>query len=240
MYVAEYSGQHSIIFGNKDSWKDWHLIPSSRPVFAMPEVKNNFVDVPGADSGIDLSEVLSGYPVYKNRNGSFKFIVDPNHSEWSAKLSEIMNYLHGKRLRAILTDESDYFYEGRFWVDSWESGSNVSSITIGYDVEPYKRNVVGTLDEWIWDSFNFETGVIQNYKLVEVNGEITLTIIGDTQRVSPIFTSTADMTLTYNGTTYPIKKGTSKIYGVTFGSGSNTVTIKGTGTISIDYRRGSL
>ena len=73
MYVTEYNGEHSVVFGNKDSWKDWHLIPSSRPVFVMPEVKTNFVDIPGSDGGIDLSEVLSGYPVYKNRNGSFKF-----------------------------------------------------------------------------------------------------------------------------------------------------------------------
>lgn len=79
MYVTEYNGEHSVVFGNKDSWKDWHLIPSSRPVFATPEVKTNFIDIPGADGGIDLSEALSGYPVYKNRNGSFKFLVDPNH-----------------------------------------------------------------------------------------------------------------------------------------------------------------
>lgn len=240
MYVTEYNGEHSVVFGNKDSWKDWHLIPSSRPVFATPEVKTNFIDIPGADGGIDLSEALSGYPVYKNRNGSFKFLVDPNHMSWNVKLAEITEYLHGKTLRAILSDEPSYFYEGRFWVSSWESGSNISSVTIGYDVEPYKRNVVGTLDEWIWDTFNFETGVIQNYKLVDVNGSLTLTIIGDAQRVSPIFTSTADMTITYNGSTYPIKKGTSKIYGVTFGNGNNIVTINGTGRISIDYRRGRL
>lgn len=109
MYVTEYNGEHSVVFGNKDSWKDWHLIPSSRPVFATPEVKTNFIDIPGADGGIDLSEALSGYPVYKNRNGSFKFLVDPNHMSWNVKLAEITEYLHGKTLRAILSDEPSYF-----------------------------------------------------------------------------------------------------------------------------------
>lgn len=240
MYVADYKGQHAVIFGDKNSWKDWHLIPSSRPVFVMPEVKTNFVDLPGTDSGIDLSEAVSGYPVYKNRNGSFKFVVDPDWKNWPTAYSEIASYLHGKRLRAILTDDPTYFYEGRFWISAWDSGNAVTSITINYDVEPYKRNVIGTLDEWIWDSFNFETGVIQNYKLVSVNGSLNLTILGSARRVSPIFTVTADMTLTFNGATYPIKKGTSKIYGVTFGDGENVVTVTGNGTISIDYRGGSL
>lgn len=240
MYVTQYDGEHSVIFGNKDSWKDWHLIPASRPVFNPPEVKTTVIDVPGMDGGIDLSEILSGYPLYKNRSGSFEFVVDPDWKPWSEAYSEIANYIHGQHLRAILTDDPTYFYEGRFSLDSWKSSAKYSSITINYDVDPYKYNVVGTLDEWIWDTFNFETSVIQNYKLVTINGTLNLTILGDEKRVSPIFTATADMTLTYKGSTYPIKKGTHKIYGVTFGSGENKITVSGKGTLSIDYRGGSL
>lgn len=240
MYVSQYDGEHSVIFGNKNSWKDWHLIPVSRPVFNPPEVKTNVIDIPGMDGGIDLSEILSGYPLYKNRSGSFDFIVDPDWKAWSEVYSEIANYVHGRHLRAILTDDPGYFYEGRFSLDSWKSSEKYSSITITYDVEPYKYNVVGTLDEWIWDSFNFETDVIQNYNLLELDGTTDLTIIGSALRVSPIFTATADMTAVYNGSTYPIKKGTHKIYGITFGPGENLISITGTGTLSIDYRGGSL
>ena len=96
MYITQYDGEHSVIFGNKDSWKDWHLIPTSRPVFSPPEVKTNVVDVPGMDSGIDISEVLSGYPLYKNRTGSFEFIVDPDWKPWNVLYSEIANYLQGQ------------------------------------------------------------------------------------------------------------------------------------------------
>lgn len=240
MYITQYDGEHSVIFGNKDSWKDWHLIPSSRPVFSPPEVKTNVVDVPGMDSGIDISEVLSGYPLYKNRTGSFEFIVDPDWKPWNVLYSEIANYLHGQYLRAILTDDPSFFYEGRFSVNDWKSSAKNSSIVISYDVEPYKRNVVGTLDEWIWDTFNFETDVIQNYKLLHVDGSTVATIIGSAQRVSPIFTSTSDMTIEFHGSTFPIKAGTHKIYGLTLGNGENVLTIRGTGTISIDYRGGSL
>lgn len=240
MYISQYDGEHSVIFGNKDSWKDWHLIPASRPVFDPPEVKTNFIDIPGMNGGIDNSEILSGYPLFKNRNGSFEFIVDPDWKNWATVYSEIANYLHGQFLRAILTDDPTYFYEGRFSVDAWKSSEKYSSITINYDVDPYKYNVIGTLDEWIWDTFNFETGIIQNYKLIQIDGTYTFTIVGEQARVSPIFTASSDMTAVFNGSTFPIKKGTHKIYGITFGSGENRITISGSGTLSIDYRGGSL
>lgn len=240
MYISQYDGEHSVIFGDKNSWTDWHLIPTSRPVFNPPEVKTNYVDIPGMDGGIDISEILSGHPVYKNRTGSFEFIVDPDWKTWSVVYSEIANYLHGKKLRAILTDDPTYFYEGRFSISAWKSSAQYSSITIDYDVEPYKLNVIGTLDEWLWDPFNFETGVIQYYKQLEISGSQTFTIIGTNRIASPIFTATSDMTATFNGSTYTIPKGTHKIYGLSFVNGVNTITISGNGTLSIDYRGGSL
>ena len=30
-----------------NTWDDWHLIPSSRPVIASPGVSTNFVEIPG-------------------------------------------------------------------------------------------------------------------------------------------------------------------------------------------------
>ena len=240
MYVSQYDGEHSVIFGDKNSWTDWHLIPTSRPVFNPPEVKTNYVDIPGMDGGIDISEILSGHPVYKNRTGSFDFIVDPDWKDWSVVYSEIANYLHGQSLRAVLTDDPTYFYEGRFSINAWKSSAQYSSITIDYNVDPYKLNVIGTLDEWLWDPFNFETDVIQYYKSLQINGTQTFTIIGTNRTTSPIFTATAEMTATFKGSTYTIPVGTHKIYGITFTSGANEITISGNGTLSIDYRGGSL
>ena len=43
---------HSITFDNeKNTWDDWHLIPSSRPLVAPPSIKSNYVDVAGVDGG---------------------------------------------------------------------------------------------------------------------------------------------------------------------------------------------
>lgn len=158
---------HSVTFGDKNTWDDWHLIPSSRPVFNPPTLKTKTLEIPGGDGKIDLSEALTGYPVYNNRVGSMEFIVVNDsydlvktHQEWYAVYSDIMDYLHGQQLQAFLEDDKEYYYEGRFTVNNWKSDKNYSLITIDYDVGPYKWLAHSSLEDWLWDSFNFETGVI--------------------------------------------------------------------------------
>ena len=66
---------HSITFGDKNTWDDWHLVPASRPVFLPPDVKTNYIDLPGADGHADATESLTGRVLYKNRTGSIEFYV---------------------------------------------------------------------------------------------------------------------------------------------------------------------
>lgn len=132
---------HSITFGAKNTWDDWHIVPSSRPVFDPPKVKKKTMDIPGGNGLLDLSEALTGYPVFGNREGSFEFIVMNDFNVWSELYSEISDYLHGRVLEAVLEDDPEYYYEGRFAVDKWKSDKNYSTISIGYSVSPYKRKV---------------------------------------------------------------------------------------------------
>lgn len=164
---------HSVIFGDKNTWDDWQLVPQTRPFFAPPAPKVKTVDIPGGDGLIDLTESLTGYPVYSNRTGSIDFIVvndfyEPvsSHEEWFKVYSRIMNYIHGQKMIAYLEDDPDWYYEGRFSVGSWKSGKNYSEITINYDVGPYKwskktfREEVEEYSNWLWDPFSFVDGVI--------------------------------------------------------------------------------
>ena len=45
---------------------DWRLVPASRPVFNPPAQKVKTLEIPGGDGVIDLSQSLTGYPVYQN------------------------------------------------------------------------------------------------------------------------------------------------------------------------------
>jgi hypothetical protein len=184
---------HSITFGDKNTWDDWGLAPSSRPVFDPPTVKTKTIDIPGGNGVIDLTESLTGYPVYNNRSGSIEFIVVDQDREWYDIYSEIMNYLHGQMMKAILEDDRGYYYEGRFSVNSWKSNKDWSRITIDYDVNPYKWSVLSSLDDWLWDPFSFKDGVIpdnifKNIKISQATApyEFSGSLFG-TAIISPTF-----------------------------------------------------
>ena len=163
----------SFKFNGMNTWKDWHLIPSSRPLFNAPKVKTNYIDLPGGNGSIDATQVLSSYIYYNNREGSNEFYVANGFGDWATRFSEIMNYLHGKKVKVILSDDPGFYYRGRLAVNQWKSEKDFSKIVIDYILEPYKYEVLSTNDDWLWDPFNFYTGIIRkksDYTEVHVNG----------------------------------------------------------------------
>jgi hypothetical protein len=206
-----------------------------------PSVKTNYVEIPGGDGILDLTTTLSGRPVYKNRTGSLEFIVENGFKAWSILYSEIMTYLHGQKMKAILEDDPAYYYEGRFSVNAWKSDQYNSIITIDYDVSPYKKELVSTSDDWLWDPFNFETGVIRYYKNMPINGTLTVTVIGSLISIIPtIITSATGFTVTYKGETHNLIKGPNVIPAISISNGENILNFSGTGIITIEYNGGSL
>lgn len=122
----------------KNSWDDWHIISPKRLLFNPPPLKTHYIDIPGADGQIDLTEALVGRPVFGNRTGTFDFLVMNGYGNWADRYSAMLEFFHGKRLAAVLEDDPGYYYNGRFTVESWDSESSWSKISIGYNVEPYK------------------------------------------------------------------------------------------------------
>lgn len=160
-----YNKTHSITFGDgtvvngrfvgTNTWKDWHLIPSSRPDVTAPSVETNMIHIPGRHGSIDMSEYLTGGPVYGDSSGTWNFLVDNDHERWEAIRTKIMNFLHGKRMKCVLEDDPAWYYEGRFQVKP-ASGERNSTISIDYVLYPYKKYILDD-GRWLWDPFNFTT-----------------------------------------------------------------------------------
>lgn len=141
---------HSITFSpydkltmqsGKNTWTDWHLVPASRPVFNPPPLKEHVIDIPGKNGVLDLSESITGFPVFDRREGTMEFYVMNGYQTWDVRYSTIMEYLHGRVMRAVLEDDPNYFYEGRFSINEWRSEKDYSRIIFGYKVDPYKRAI---------------------------------------------------------------------------------------------------
>lgn len=231
---------HSITIGTKNTWDDWHLIPSSRPLFNPPPVKTSYVEIPGGDGILDLTTAMTGKPMYSNRTGSWEFYVENGFKDWTVLYSEIMMYLHGQEFKAWLDDDTAYYYEGRFSVNQWRSDPAQSLIVIDYNVGPYKQYAASD-EYWLWDPFNFETGVIRYYKNLPVKGTLTIEVIGDVMDTVPTITSTvAGMRVAFGGTTYTLQRGANVIADIVVTQGTNTFTFTGTGTVSIELVGGRL
>lgn len=140
---------HSIRFGKDldhmiDAWEDWHIVSSKRPVINPPELKTQTIEIPGANGSIDVSEVLTRYPLYNNRTGSFEMYVVNGYGDWVDRYQEISNYLNGERIKMILEDDPMYYYEGRIKVNEWQSNPNWSTIVLNYTLSPFKREIYET------------------------------------------------------------------------------------------------
>lgn len=233
-----------VTFGTKHSYRDWGLLLKSRPVISPPSPKTVYVDIPGSDGVIDLTESLTGDVKFDNRTIKCEFVVLDARNRWSDIYSEIMDYLHGQRMRVRLDEDPTYYYEGRLQVNEWKSDKVTSTITIEGDVEPYKMEMFSSLEDWEWDSFNFETGIIRDYKEIRVDESLTFTIEGRRKSVVPSFTVVSDdgsgLQVRFNGTTYDLPDGTSRVLNIVIKNGTNTLYFTGNGTVSIDYRGGRL
>lgn len=137
MYVP-----HAVTFGDKNTYADWHIVPETRPVIAPPQPKYIYDDLPGADGSLDLTDALTGLINFNDRSGTLNFIVLNDYGPWHERYSEIMQYLHGRKMKMILADDPNYYYWGRYSVNNWTSDQHWSKIDIDYRVDPFKYSVI--------------------------------------------------------------------------------------------------
>lgn len=233
---------HSIIIGEKNTYNDWHLVPTSRPVVNPPAPKYSYIDIPGGNGSIDLTEANGMELVYSNREGSWEFLVENDHESWDIIYQNILNYCHGKYFSEIrLEDELSYIYKGRISVNQWRSDPQWSKVVLDYDLDPYKYEIQSAGEDWLWDPFDFEKSVILDTDIT-VSGTKTHVINVVSMPFVPVFFTTySGMTVTYAGQSYALLPNKEcKFYDIYLKQGTNTLTLRGNGKLKIKYRNGVL
>ncbi len=205
-----------------------------------PEPKQNLVSLAGGNGKVDMTNFLTGYPLYDNRLITMEFGAGNRIIKWPAVYSEILNLFHNQEVQVIFDDDTGYFYRGRARVSSYERTRTLGILTIEVDADPYKYEITSALDDWLWDPFDLDDGIIREYKDILVSGTKTVSVIGSEMPVIPVIICSAAMSLTVNGVSYPLSAGTNKVYGAVIMDQEYDFVFDGTGTVSIDYRGGSL
>lgn len=228
----------TVTFGTKNSYDDFGLILTDKDI-GFPEPKLEEVDVIGADGVIDLSEVLNDDIKYKTRKLQFTFTVLKGNKYWASTVADVANYLHGKKLRIQMDFDPAYYYTGRCKINSFKTSKRLCTITIDAECEPYRLDINGNGEKWLWDTFSFQNGFIR-VNAVAVNGSLQVNLQNQRKIVSPTFTCSTAMTVTFDGVTYNLPKGKTQVLGIRLQYGTNYVTFKGNGTVKIEYQGGTL
>lgn len=250
--MACYYGDHAITFSSldgsvsKNTWEDWYLIPTSRPTMSIPGAQNKFVEVPGMDGSYDISDYLRADTAYTDRSGSFEFVVDNDHTEWLAVYRALVTFLHGQRLKMILSDDPQWYYEGRFTVDEWKSEPARSKVTISYRVAPFKYSIYEDFAQNVlWDPFCFERdmdySVLYHITLSNETKEIDIENYGVRNMIMVKLASGSGGTASFCGVSKPVNTvGTSVTLGQSGRIGKDKLTITGSGKFDVGWRKLSM
>lgn len=168
------------------TWDDWGLYCTDVAVGA-PETERYTVSIPGRHGVLDLSEVLSGNPVYKNRTLTFSFCWLGRMERWHDLYNEILKELHGKTRYVTLDTQPGWHYIGRCSVSSLRQNGVYSTFGVTVDAEPFRRRNWTTDAQWLWDPFNFETDATRDwcyYSGIEIRpGESKSIVLYNCQRI---------------------------------------------------------
>lgn len=188
---------------------------------APPTPKTQYIDIPFADSTLDLSE-STGVLAFGRRAISIvaKKKIS-NRMEWYTLKSQILNKINGKEVKVIINDEA-YYYTGRITSVTEEKDGKIWGMTITINADPYKLAVDLT-----------EVSAA-------VSGSVILNMTNLKKRVQPLVIATAQINVTIGGRTTQVNASSSgETYDdIILEEGNNAVTVAGTGSITFRYRQG--
>lgn len=224
----------------KHSYNDFGLLIKTK-VITAPEPQLHEVEVFGRDGTIDLTEAASGIVRYKKRTIKLELrYIGPENTRTSM-LTNFENFIQGKLIKYIFDDDAAYYYIGRMISCEPEVAGAAFDLSTEISVQPYKYNIESTADDWLWDPFDFELGVINELHSILVNGTATVTLIGSIYQDNPVITVSAPMTVSYDGgDPISIYTGSQKVYNIIINEGEHEFVFTGNGTATIDYRGGVL
>lgn len=124
-----------IRFDNVHSYDDLNLLLSVAEI-PPATAKTNYIDIPGGDGSVDLTEAL-GEVKFKDRECAFTFTVFPQ-DDFEVKKRQISNLLNGKVCKIALDKDPGYYWQGRCSINEYASDKNIHKIVVGAVVAPYK------------------------------------------------------------------------------------------------------
>lgn len=205
----------------------------------LPNVREELIKIPGMSGVLDATDTLTGYPTYGQREGlEFYFKLYGDWTEFENQKSKIAALIHGKKVKVVIDSDPSHYYLARLSVDAGKSKDVNADFILTGSADPFKYEITSSDEDWLWDSLDFNEGVIRELAGLEISVETEVTILAGDYSVSPTFkvTESINLAVTHNGYTYPLAVGDTKIPSIRVGDEDVTLTFTGQGKLSISYR----
>ena len=226
------------------TYDDWGLYIANANPIGAPVQYTNYIEIPARNGKIDLSEATSGCPVFTHRPIKINLIGTREITAWDSVISTFRNAIMGHVCKITFDNDQGYYWRGRVGIidftSAWEWGKFFLDIP---EAEPYKYNVVSSAEPWLWNPFNFETGIITQIGAIVVDGTETLTIPHGYMPTTPEFvvSNYTLLSVECGGITYGLTSGTNVIPSIIVGGDTDVaLTFTGDATVQVVYRGGSL
>lgn len=234
---------NNVTYHSKD---DYNLIMTNKQI-STPVPETHYVEVPGRNGAIDMSDIITGTTKFKPRTITLSFFSPKHVAEWELEATTIRNQICGRSCNIVFDDDLAFKWIGRVTsVECAYEGRN-ETIQIVAEVDPFKRNVTSSAEPWLWDPFDFDLGIINETADVPISGSGTITITASQQWTNPTVSVTADMTMVFRNSanetttkTLYAADGSVVLYDCIIKEGDNTFTFTGTGNVTINYVGGML
>jgi hypothetical protein len=199
--------------------------------FPEPAPEENLAQVPGRVMGpLDLSAVLTdGEPRYGVR--TLNVTLESSEGDRlarGARISEMVNKLHGRRVDIVLPDHPLHYATGRLTIK-----------TLYNDLAHASVEVAGVCEPWLYA--REETKVLLQATAAEQTARLRN---AGAMSVVPVLEVTAEdganVLLSYGGASKALPAGTYTWPNLRLTPGDHTITYSGAGTLTITYREAVL
>lgn len=216
-----------VIINGTDTLLTWGLILLDDLTISGPEVKEAYVDLPGADGSLDYADALVGYPVFEDRTVTFKLFKPMTEAQRATVRTDLLTAFGGRKVTLITPDLPGFYWEGRMSIGE-VSGYNAGVIPCSVRVKPYRlKNTITTVTESL-----------------PANTDVQVDLDSSGMPTLPTFRCTRACTLTdSDGNTYSLTQNTDYTSADLMITGSGmtvTARVSQNGTLTVTYQEGTL
>ena len=202
---------------------DWGAAITNSDIVSVPEPNLTYLEVPGRNGRLDLSEALTGDVTYANRTIKLELAGSVSIAAWMERCTHIFNTYHGRMVKVVFDDDPNHYYQGRASVSDPQRVRNGGQFALIVDADPFRFNVE-------------PTSVTFNGEGSSVGG----TLVNSRMPVCPTVSVETACELVVGTVTYSLLKGTHTIPALILMEGSTDFTINGANRVTFSYRQGVL